>query len=298
MNTNRRTLVMTLAASGSVLATSDHCQAKADEKDPRSVTLGYIADATKTNTKKYPKHAAGQVWTNFVLYQGKASDAWGGCPLSAGNGWCSAWSKKRLMLAESATVPLTGEGRAQSVSASRVFLAPGDILPGWVLADLRTDHAGEVGAVCIYQGVLKFTRDPLLRAFAEHHLATEQQHLRLISAWLPADHHSRLLPLWRLAGFLTGALPALFGPKAVYATIEAVETFVNHHYEEQIFAMASRIELSELRQTLLNCQADEVAHRDEAAAALGLSNSGWLLRAWCAMVGTGSKAAVSLIRHI
>jgi hypothetical protein len=33
------------------------------------------------------------------LYQGKASDAWGGCPLFAGKqvsgkGWCSAYAKK------------------------------------------------------------------------------------------------------------------------------------------------------------------------------------------------------------
>jgi ubiquinone biosynthesis monooxygenase Coq7 len=168
-----------------------------------------------------------------------------------------------------------------------------------VYAHLRTDHAGEVGAVCIYQGVLQFARDPELRAFAEHHLATEQNHLRLISGWLPAAQHSRLLPLWRLAGFLTGALPALFGPKAVYATIEAVETFVDHHYEEQILALSRQIEFRNLRQTLLDCQADEVAHRDEAAAASrGFSQSGWVLRAWCAMVGAGSKAAVNLIRHI
>jgi hypothetical protein len=99
MNTNRRTFFMTLAASGSVLATSAHAQAKADEKDPQSVALGYVADATKTDTKKYPKYAAGQVCTNCALYQGKASDAWGGCPLFAGKqvagkGWCSAWAKK------------------------------------------------------------------------------------------------------------------------------------------------------------------------------------------------------------
>jgi ubiquinone biosynthesis monooxygenase Coq7 len=167
-----------------------------------------------------------------------------------------------------------------------------------VFADLRTDHAGEVGAVCIYQGVLKFTRDPKVRTFAEHHLVTEQKHLRLISGWLPPSQYSRLLPLWQLAGFLTGALPALFGPKAVYATIEAVETFVNHHYEEQILAMVSHTGLNDLRQTLLDCQADEVAHRDEAVAARGHSQSGLALRTWCAMVGTGSKAAVSLIRHI
>jgi ubiquinone biosynthesis monooxygenase Coq7 len=194
--------------------------------------------------------------------------------------------------------PLAGESKLFDVNSGRTILTPGDQLPAWVFADLRTDHAGEVGAVCIYQGVLQFTRDPALRSFAEHHLLTEQKHLRLVSDWLPSSQHSRLLPLWRLAGFLTGALPALFGSRAVYATIEAVETFVDHHYEEQILALASQTELNDLRQTLLDCQADEVAHRDEAAAARGSVPSGWLLRAWCAMVGAGSKAAVSLIRII
>ena len=202
------------------------------------------------------------------------------------------------MLDDSAIVPLFVASRVEIVTPGSVFLISGDKLPAWVFADLRTDHAGEVGAVCIYQGVLRFARDPALRAFAEHHLATEQKHLRLIAGWLPPAQHSRLLPLWRLAGFLTGALPALFGPHAVYATIEAVETFVHHHYEEQILVLASQTELSDLRQILLDCQADEVAHRDEAAAARGISQPGWLLRAWCAMVGAGSKAAVSLIRHI
>jgi len=194
--------------------------------------------------------------------------------------------------------PLAVEGELLSVQSACTQFAPGDQLPAWECFDLRTDHAGEVGAVCIYQGVLRFARDPALRSFAEHHLLTELEHLRLISAWLPSSQRSRLLPIWRLAGFLTGALPALFGPRAVYATIEAVETFVNHHYEEQILALASQPALSDLRQTLLDCQADEVAHRDEAAAARGLGQPAWLLRGWCAMVGAGSKAAVSLIRFI
>ena len=206
--------------------------------------------------------------------------------------------QKRLMVAESALVQLSDADRAQILNASCLVLVPGDILPDEVLADLRTDHAGEVGAVCIYQGVLQFTRDPMLRAFANHHLVTEQKHLLLIAGWLPKSEYSRLLPLWRLAGFLTGALPALFGSKAVFATIEAVETFVNQHYEDQICALDSQPELSYLRQTLLDCQADEVAHRDEAAAALGSTRPNLVLRAWCTMVGVGSKAAVSLIRHI
>ena len=127
--------------------------------------------------------------------------------------------QKRLMVAESAAVQLSDADKAQSFCASRVHLAPGDILPKWVFAHLRTDHAGEVGAVCIYQGLLQFSRDPELRAFAEHHLATEQNHLRLISGWLPAAQYSRLLSLWRLAGFLTGALPALFGSKTACSIV-------------------------------------------------------------------------------
>jgi hypothetical protein len=99
MDTNRRNFLMTMAASGSVLATSAHSQVKADEKDPQSVALGYVADATKTDTKKYSKYAAGQACSNCALYQGKGSDAWGGCPLFAGKqvsskGWCSAYAKK------------------------------------------------------------------------------------------------------------------------------------------------------------------------------------------------------------
>ena len=177
-------------------------------------------------------------------------------------------------------------------------VAPGQPLPRPVLADLRTDHAGEVGAVCIYKGVLMFTRDPALRTFAQHHMATEQNHLDRINEWLPKAHQSRLLPVWRLAGFMTGALPALFGPRAVYATIEAVETFVDQHYEEQVQALASQPTLTRLRQTLMDCQADEVAHRDEAAAARGLQGVGFALRAWCAVVAWGSRNAVTLCRYI
>ena len=118
------------------------------------------------------------------------------------------------MVADSATLLIADAGRAQSPTHGGALLSPGDLLPDWVLADLRTDHAGELGAVCIYQGVLRFARDPALQAFAQHHLNTEQKHLRLIEAWLPKAHYSRLLPVWRLAGLLTGALPALFGTRA------------------------------------------------------------------------------------
>jgi ubiquinone biosynthesis monooxygenase Coq7 len=182
--------------------------------------------------------------------------------------------------------------------ASTFVLSPGDVLPDSVLADLRTDHAGETGAVFIYLGILQFTRNPALRVFAEHHMATEQSHLRHIESWLPKAQYSYLLPLWRLAGFMTGALPALVGPRAVYVTIQAVETFVNQHYDDQVRALASMPALVKLRQVLLECQDDEVAHRDQAAAALEQKKNGLLLHCWSVMVGAGSRAAVAVCRHI
>ncbi len=174
--------------------------------------------------------------------------------------------------------------------------------PARLAGDLRSDHAGETGAVQIYRGILAVSRDPAVRAFAEHHLATEERHLGLIEALVPPVPRSRLLPLWRPAGWMTGALPALLGPRAVYATIAAVETFVDRHYAEQLEAidavLAARPEadLAALRDTLAVCRDDEVRHRDEALAA-GPAR-GAAARAWAWLVGAGSAAAVALARRV
>jgi ubiquinone biosynthesis monooxygenase Coq7 len=171
-----------------------------------------------------------------------------------------------------------------------------------VLADLRSDHAGETGAVWIYRGILCFARDPSLRDFALRHRATEQEHLQRIAAWLPPPGRSRLLPLWRLSGWLLGALPALVGANAVYATVEAVERFVDRHYAEQIARLRSVPALHGLRQTLADCRDDELAHRDEAAAARSANSPsgspGILLRAWTWLVDAGSQAAVAVCRRV
>ena len=95
----RRVFLMTLAATGSLMATGARAQAMVDEKDAQAVALGYVADAKRVDTKKFPKFVAGQNCTNCALYQGKASDKAAACPLFAGKlvagpGWCSAWAKK------------------------------------------------------------------------------------------------------------------------------------------------------------------------------------------------------------
>ena len=166
-----------------------------------------------------------------------------------------------------------------------------------MLAELRSDHAGETGAVWIYRGIALVTRDADLKAFALRHGATEQDHLKRVCEVLPWARRSWLLPAWRVAGFFTGALPALVGPRAVHATIAAVETFVDHHYQQQIDRIEGRTGVEALRALLVDCQADEVSHRDEAMA-LQTHPPGALLRAWCALVGSGSAMAVKLARLV
>jgi ubiquinone biosynthesis monooxygenase Coq7 len=59
--------------------------------------------------------------------------------------------------------------------------------------------------------VRALARDAEVRAFAQHHLATEARHLALIEQVVPPAGRSRLLPLWRVAGWFAGALPARLG---------------------------------------------------------------------------------------
>jgi hypothetical protein len=96
---SRRVFLMTLAASGAALATGANAQSLLDEKDAQAIALGYVADAARVDTKKYPKFVAGQNCANCALFQAKPGDKAGGCPLFAGKqvaaaGWCSAWAKK------------------------------------------------------------------------------------------------------------------------------------------------------------------------------------------------------------
>jgi ubiquinone biosynthesis monooxygenase Coq7 len=171
---------------------------------------------------------------------------------------------------------------------------PNRPLPRWLEADLRTDHAGETGAVMIYTGILACCSHPEIRAFAQRHRETERGHLSLIETQLLPGKRSYLLPLWRLAGFLTGAIPALAGANAVYATIDAVETFVDHHYQEQIDRLDAQGIRPEIRAMLEHCRTEEVEHRDEAREAGG--GAGALLRIWVALVASGSRSAVAAAR--
>lgn len=98
MSTTRRAFILA-TAGGAALTTAALAQARLDEKDPQAVALGYVADAARVDARKHATYAPGQNCAGCALYQGKAGDVAGNCPLYAGRqvaakGWCSAWVKK------------------------------------------------------------------------------------------------------------------------------------------------------------------------------------------------------------
>ena len=163
---------------------------------------------------------------------------------------------------------------------------------------LRSDHAGEVGAVYIYKGILSIAKDPALVEFSKRHLETEKEHLRKIEEVLPVSKRSKLVGIWKVAGYLLGFLPSLFGPRIVFATIEAVESFVEDHYEEQLKYLRAQ---NDPDQTLINllqsCQDDEIEHKNESAIKKR-STPGFLLNFWMKIVGWGSSSAVKVAKII
>ena len=169
------------------------------------------------------------------------------------------------------------------------------VMPNWLLRDLRSDHAGETGAVVIYQSILAVSRDPAIRDFAKEHLATEKDHLRKIEEVFPPSQKSLALPLWRVAAFITGALPTLISRNAVYVTIDAVENFVDQHYAVQIERLDKTALYPDLRALLASCREDELRHRKEARDNLS-SKSGFFERIWRKAILTGSRAAVAVAR--
>lgn len=102
MSSTRRSFVMQVIGVGATLAVvqrTAQAAPKVDEADPQAQALGYRADTSKVDEKKYPKHASAQKCATCQLFQGKAGDAAGGCPIFAGkevsaNGWCNSWVKK------------------------------------------------------------------------------------------------------------------------------------------------------------------------------------------------------------
>ena len=131
-------------------------------------------------------------------------------------------------------------------------------------AMIRVDHAGEYGAVRIYQGQLAVLKNGAAADTIRHMAAQEARHLKAFDALLNERkvRPTVLEPVWRVAGFALGAATALMGEKAAFACTAAVEEVIDAHYAAQIEALEGKD--AALRATVADFRADEAAHRATA----------------------------------
>lgn len=181
----------------------------------------------------------------------------------------------------------------------------------WLDKELSSNIAGETGAVYIYKGALAamslrsvdlFTDDA--RDFVKEHMENERAHLSLFQAVVPTDKHTRMLPFWRAAGWTLGFVPTFLGGcDALYVTVEAVESFVEEHYQRQIRSLKDGGESTELVRLLEHCCSDEVHHKEDAAQKLLESGKDKTFDRWWRyplsnLVQKGSAIAAEIARRI
>jgi 3-demethoxyubiquinol 3-hydroxylase len=145
---------------------------------------------------------------------------------------------------------------------------PGDPPPAHAIARmLRVDHAGELGAVRIYDGQLAVLgRNGRAAAGLRRMAAAEERHLAVFEALLRERRvrPTLLEPLWSAIGYALGAATALLGERAAMACTVAIEEVIDDHYAAQAEYLA--IEDSGLEETVRAFRADEIAHRQTALA--------------------------------
>ena len=142
---------------------------------------------------------------------------------------------------------------------------PGDPTREERLAQMvRVDHAGEYGAVRIYEGQLAVLGQSPDAPTIEHMAEQEREHLATFNKLIVKNRvrPTALMPLWHLAGFAMGAGTALLGRDAAMACTVAVEEVIDEHYAAQIEELGD--EEPELRETCEKFREDELAHRDTA----------------------------------
>ena len=134
---------------------------------------------------------------------------------------------------------------------------------------IRVDHAGEHGAVRIYDGQLAvFDKIPGMEKTADlirHMAAQEEEHLTHFDGLIVEKNirPTAFGPIWDVAGFTLGAVTALMGEKAAMACTAAVETEIDAHYAAQLEELENGAD-EDLRATIEKFRADEAAHRDTA----------------------------------
>ena len=165
---------------------------------------------------------------------------------------------------------------------------------------IRVDHAGERGAIKIYEGQLlalnTFVKDEDLKKTIEEMKNHEKEHLDFFNKEIKKRNikPTKLLPLWDLLGVGLGFGSAIIGKKATMLCTASVEEVIDEHYQNQINELGSDEKV--LKEKIKKFRDDELHHRD-IAYEQGASKKG-LYAILDKIIKTGSKVAINISEKI
>jgi len=165
---------------------------------------------------------------------------------------------------------------------------------------IRVDHAGERGAIKIYEGQLlalnTFVKDENLKKTIEKMKQHEKEHLDFFSKEIKKRKikPTKLLPLWDVLSVGLGFSSAIMGKKAAMLCTASVEEVIDKHYQNQINQLNSNEKV--LKEKIKKFRDDELHHKN-IAYENGASKEGLYL-ILDKIIKTGSKVAISISEKI
>ena len=165
---------------------------------------------------------------------------------------------------------------------------------------IRVDHAGERGAVKIYEGQLlalnTIVKNESLKKTIEDMKEHEIEHCQFFEKEIKKRNiePTKFLPLWDLLGVGLGFGSTLLGKKAAMLCTASVEEVIDKHYLDQINQLGPEEE--ELKKKITKFRQDELNHKD-IAYEKGASKDG-LYSLMDKIIKTGSKIAINISEKI
>ncbi|MDA9562242.1 demethoxyubiquinone hydroxylase family protein [Candidatus Pelagibacter sp.] len=165
---------------------------------------------------------------------------------------------------------------------------------------IRVDHAGERGAVKIYEGQLlalnTLVKDEKLKKTIEEMKVHEKEHCEFFEKEIKKRNikPTKLLPLWDLLGVTLGFGSTLLGKKAAMLCTASVEEVIDKHYQNQIDQLDKSEK--ELKNRIIKFREDELHHKD-IAYEKGATKKG-CYSILDKVIKTGSKIAINISEKI
>ena len=165
---------------------------------------------------------------------------------------------------------------------------------------IRVDHAGERGAVKIYEGQLlalsTLVKDENLKKTIEEMKIHEKEHCEFFENEIKKRNirPTKFLPLWDLLGVGLGFGSTLLGKKAAMLCTASVEEVIDKHYQNQIDQLGH--DEKELKKKIIKFREDELHHKD-IAYEKGATKKG-LYSIMDKIIKVGSKVAINISEKI